>query len=167
MSTPLSDDKRASESDKKDLKKRCIPNKIGSTSLDPKNFSGEMIEMNGHLFQTIDERKDATQYTKTAEALERFAFKTYNVDINSIFQRENPELPKLEIPTKPNEEEIEISPAKQDIYKLKLKDYIKDEKVLKNALKLMFAVIWGQCSNSIRTKLEKKTNMQDIKIRGC
>ena len=40
-----------------------------STSLDPKNFLGETTDMNGHLFQTINESKDAIQYVKTVEAV--------------------------------------------------------------------------------------------------
>ena len=148
------------------FKKNRKTNRIGSISLDPKNFSGETTDMNGHLFQTIDESKDATQYVKTVEALERYAFKTYKVDLSSIFRRDDPELPSIEIPEKPSEDEINESPAVEDIYQLKLKEFVKDERALKVALKSMFAVIWGQCSNSIRTKLEKKKNIQDIKSKG-
>ena len=121
-----------------------------------KIFQGETKDMNSHLFQTIDESKDTTQYVKTVEALEHYAFKTYSVDLSSLFCRENPKLPTIELPVKPTEEEIDETPAKEDIYLLKLKEYIKEEKALKVALKSMWAVIWGQCSNSIRTKLEKK-----------
>ena len=53
--------------------------------LDSKNFSGETQDMNGNLFQTIEESKDATQYVKTVEALERYAFKTYKADLSSLF----------------------------------------------------------------------------------
>ena len=112
MSTLLSDDKHVSKYDTRDSKKNRGPNKTGSISLDSKNFSGETTEMNIHLFQTIDESKDATQYTKTVEALEWFAFKTYKVDLSSIFQRENSEFSELDIPTKPTGKEIELNPAK-------------------------------------------------------
>ena len=75
--------------------------------LDPKDFSGETTEMNGQLFQSVEESKDATQYVKTLEALERYAFKTYTVDLSSLFQRDGPETPELEIPKKPSERIIE------------------------------------------------------------
>ena len=54
--------------------------------------------MNGQLFQTIEESRDATQYIKTVEALERYAFKQYTVDLSSLFQPDGPETPEVEIP---------------------------------------------------------------------
>ena len=61
-------------------------------SLDPKDFAGETGDMNGHLFQSIEESKDATQYGKAVEALKRNALKTYSVDLSSIFQQYDPEM---------------------------------------------------------------------------
>ena len=52
--------------------------------LDSKRFVGETSDMNGQIFQTIEESNDATQYIKTVEALERYAFKTYTVDLSSL-----------------------------------------------------------------------------------
>ena len=134
--------------------------------LDPKNFAGETTDMNGHLFQSIDESKDAIQYVKTVEALERYAFKTYSVDLSSLFRRENPSKPEVEVLRKPTENEVNKNPSLQDIYQLKLKEYIKEERALKVALKSIWAVIWGQCSYSIRTILEKKQDIKDLKTRG-
>ena len=148
------------------FKKNCKTSRIRTISFDATNFSGETTDMNGHLFQTIDISKEATQYVKTVEALEHFAFKTYRVDLSSIFRRDDLELPSIEIPEKPSKEEINENPAVEDIYQLKLKEFVKDKKTLKVALKSIFAIIWGQCSTSIQTKLEKKKNIQDVKNRG-
>ena len=100
--------------EKKLFRKFHKSGKYGSASLDPENFSGKMTDVNGHLFQTIDESKDATQYVKTVEALECYAFKTYSVDLSSLFCRGNPELPVIKLPEKTKDE----NPAKQDIYQL-------------------------------------------------
>ena len=40
-----------------------------SPSLDKKNFTGETTDMNGQLFQTLEESRDATQYVKTVETI--------------------------------------------------------------------------------------------------
>ena len=119
--------------------------------------------MNGQVFQTIEESKDATQYIKTLEALERYAFKTYTVDLSSLFHPDDPETPEIEIPSKPTNVEIAKNPTLQDLYQLRLKEYIKEEKLLKVGLKSMWAVIWGQCSTSIRTKLEKRKKIKEFK----
>ena len=134
-----------------------------NNTLDSKNFIGETKDMNGQIFQTVEESKDATQYNKTVEALERYAFKNYTVDLSSLFQRDDPEKPQIDMPTKPTDAEVNANPTKKDIYELQLKEYIKEGKALKVALKSMWAVIWGQCSTSIRTKLEKRKNIKDLK----
>ena len=87
-------------------------------SLDKKNFTGETTDMNGQLFQTIEESRDATQYVKTVEALECYAFKNYAVDLSPLFQRNEPQMPVIEIPEKPTNEEINENPTKADIYQL-------------------------------------------------
>ena len=53
--------------------------------LDFKNFNSETLNMNSQLFQTIEESKDVTQYVKTVEALVCHVFKTYTVDLSSLF----------------------------------------------------------------------------------
>ena len=79
----------------------------------------------------------------------------HTVDLSPLFYQENPEPPDVEVPKKPIDEEVEENPAKHNIYQLKLKEYIREEKALKVTLKSMWAVIWGQCLNSICTKLKK------------
>ena len=131
--------------------------------LDSKKFVGETSDMNGQIFQTIEESKDATQYIKTVEALERYAFKTYTVDLSSLFHPDDPETPEIEISSKPTNKEITKNPTLQDLYQLGLKEYIKEEKLLKVALKSMWADIWGQCSTSIRTNLETRKKNKEFK----
>ena len=48
------------ETNKRFLKKNVKYN-YRIVSLDPKTFTGETVDMNGQLFQTIEESKDATQ----------------------------------------------------------------------------------------------------------
>ena len=48
-------------------------------------FKGETTDMNGHVFQTIEESKDPSQYMKTLDALERYSNKTYDLDLSSVF----------------------------------------------------------------------------------
>ena len=55
--------------------------------LDPKNFICEIKNVNREIFQTVEESKGATQHTKTVEALERYAFKNYTVNLSSLLQR--------------------------------------------------------------------------------
>ena len=71
--------------------------KRNSMAIDSKTFVGETTDMNGQLFQSLEESKDATQYVKTLEALECYAFKTYTVGMSSLFKRDDPKMPEVEI----------------------------------------------------------------------
>ena len=81
-----------------------------------KNFTSETTIMNGQLFQTIKESRDAMQYVKTVKALECYAFKNYTVDLSPLFQRDEPQMPVIEIPEKPTDNEINEKPTKAVIY---------------------------------------------------
>ena len=72
-------------------------------------------------------------------------------------------MPVVDMPRKPIDVEVLINPTMRDIYQLQLKEYIKEERSLKVSLKSIWAVIWGQCSTSIRTKLEKRKDMKELK----
>ena len=48
--------------DTKPLKRYRKQNKTKESSLDPKDFNRETSDMNGNMFQTIHESKDAMQY---------------------------------------------------------------------------------------------------------
>ena len=93
---------------------------------------------------------------KTLEALERYAFKNYTLDLSLLFQRDGPEMPVVDIPRKPTDVEVLINPTMRNINQLQLKVFIKEERILKVSLKSIWAVIWGQCSTFIHTKLEKE-----------
>ena len=92
-----------------------------------KKFTCETTDMNEQLFQTIKESRDATQYVKSVEALERYTLKNYTVNLTPLFQRDEQQMPIIEIPEKPTDDEINKTPNKADIYQLKLKEYIKEE----------------------------------------
>ena len=68
----------------------------------------------------------------------------------------------IEIPEKPTDDEIDENLTKADIYQLQLKEYIKEEQLLKVTLKSVWAVIWGQCSTSIHKELKKRKEIKDL-----
>ena len=90
----------------------------------------------------------------------------YNVDLSSLFVWDKPIKPTIEILQRPTNAEALLNPALMDIYQLKLKEYIKDKKNLNVSMKSLWAVIWGQCTNLIQTKLEKKKDIEEIKQKG-
>ena len=70
-------------------------------------FTGETVEMNKNVFQTLPESNDHTQFTTSLEALERYINKKlrYPRDLNSLHQR-------LTMPTLMNPADITADHAK-------------------------------------------------------
>ncbi|KAI2502776.1 Reverse transcriptase (RNA-dependent DNA polymerase) [Fragilaria crotonensis] len=123
-----------------------------STASRPRSsgFKGTTPEMNGNVFECYDEQTDRRQYMKTLEALEGYAKKTlkYAEDLSPLFASEM-KLPVLEKPARPGEEADETDIA---IWNEDVRDYAKRKRVLRGNLAAIHAVIWGQCSESMKAK---------------
>lgn len=117
-------------------------------------FEGETAEMNGHVFQTFGESMDKRQFTKTMEALKRYINKQckHAGDMSELFDFKNPTV------TEPTD--ITVDEARDAIKMLrwteKTKKYLRREEALKDNLKIVHAVIWGQCSLSLQAKIKQE-----------
>ena len=64
------------------------------------------------------------------------------------------EQPEAVKPEKPDENDKDVDEVDVDAYKEELKEYVKEKKKLKLALRALYAVIWGQCSRNLIFRLE-------------
>ncbi|KAI2492643.1 hypothetical protein MHU86_21919 [Fragilaria crotonensis] len=132
-----------------------------STASRPRSsgFKGTTPEKNGNVFECYDEQTDRRQYMKTLEALEGYAKKTlkYAEDLSPLFASEM-KLPVLEKPARPGEEADETDIA---IWNEDVRDYAKRKRVLRGNLAAIHAVIWGQCSESMKAKVKSLDGYAD------
>jgi len=114
------------------------------------SFKGETADMDGNVFQLQEESQDPTQYKKTKDALERYACKTYTSDMRTLFEKEML-LPTIQKPMKPapGADEVDIEGYVQE-----KKYFSKELRTLSKELRAFFSVIYGQCSQNVRTKLQ-------------
>ena len=129
------------------------------------SFKGSIEKMNGHVFQTYGEQPKRGEFQRTLDELKIYCSTTYiqeAVLLEPLFERlENPVLEK---PTKPvYSQDSEEKSLEEDIYKEEIKVYVKARASLKNTLHSLFSVIWGQCSQVLKNKLESKSEYEDIK----
>jgi len=113
-------------------------------------FKGETADMDANVFQLQEESQDPTQYKKTKDALERYACKTYTSDTGTLFEKEML-LPTIVKPMKPVSvaDEVDI-----EVYVQEKKYFSKELRTLSKELRAFFSVIYGQCSQNVRTKLQ-------------
>jgi Zinc knuckle len=119
-------------------------------------FKGNTLDMNGHVFECHEERGDRTQFPKTLEVLGEYAAKNlkHPEDLKSIFE-ENMTAPKIEEPP-----DLPATPTKRQevIWEASLKSYSRRVEELRSNLTTLYAVIWGQCSEAMRTKIRALDN---------
>jgi Zinc knuckle len=108
--------------------------------------------MHGNVFECYDEQTDRRQYAKTVEALMGYAKKNLKCaeDLKSLFATEMTN-PTLERPVRPGADADETDIA---IWNEDIRDYAKRKRVLRGNLAAIQAIIWGQCSEAMRSKLK-------------
>jgi hypothetical protein len=107
--------------------------------------------MNGHVFQTSEEQSDRMQYKRSVEALELYVKKNlkFAEDLAPLFAFTMAE-PKIKIPVEPR-----ANPSRTEdmIYAEQIKQYVKHQATLTINLASTHAVIWGQCSETMKTRV--------------
>ncbi|KAL7577099.1 hypothetical protein ACA910_019703 [Epithemia clementina (nom. ined.)] len=108
--------------------------------------------MNGHVFQCFNETSDKKQFSKTVEALGEYVAK------NMKFPGDlSPLLKDLKAPTLAMPADISDADAKnrlkKTIWDKQVAPYFSRLDYLETNLKATYAVIWGQCSDSMKAKL--------------
>ena len=134
-------------------------------------FQGECGDLKGQVFETFMESRDTTQYEKTLKALQVFVASKFRnggdigwmLKYEKEFTLEKPTQPISTTTTTRSQDAID-----QDIYKEQIKMYVsRKERYVENKDKL-YSVIWGQCSDSIQSKLQSKPTFHNIdESRDC
>ena len=117
--------------------------------------------MNGHTFGCFDEQGDKRQYVRTVEALEQYARKTYQFskDFAPLFSNE-PSAPRLEKPKPPPKEERDETD--ELIFKEEIKQFVNRVATLKGNLAAIWSVAIGQCTETMKAKLESLKEYDDM-----
>jgi hypothetical protein len=108
----------------------------------------------------FDEQSDRRQYAKSVEALESYVKKclTFLEDVSNLFLEEMKE-PNLVEPVDPGTSATKLQELK---YIEQVKLFVKREVALVSNLATMHAVIWGQCSESMKAKIK---GLKDYKVK--
>lgn len=109
--------------------------------------------MKDHVFQTFREVNDRMQFNKTLEALGNYINKNlkHPGDLVPLYK-------KLDTPSIDKPEDIStLDFADEKLqwqWKEDMRRYLDRMVVLENNLRLLYAVVWGQCSEAMKAKIE-------------
>jgi tartrate dehydratase beta subunit/fumarate hydratase class I family protein len=116
-------------------------------------FKGNTDDMKGHVFQSHGENTDKQQFTKTVGMLEEHINKTFMFpqDVASICKSfEKIALVQPKNLTKTEYEDL----GKKFMWEIKMKDYMKRLDVMESNTRAIYAIVWGQCSQMMQSKIE-------------
>ena len=122
-------------------------------------FDGEIDNMNGHVFQCHGEGAPATQFSDTCKALGIYAgvnFK-FGADIQYLVKQM-----KDKQFTEPNDPPTGCSKTKTRLWEKEVDEYYSCTSKYKQNKNALYAIIWAQCSNMMRSKLKNDKSFGTI-----
>jgi hypothetical protein len=130
------------------------------------SFLGNTEGMNNHLFQCHNETQDRQQFEKTVDALLEYINKELKFagDVASLCD----DFTVLDLTTvQPSDiDENEKSMFKKKKWEKEVERYLERVNELDSNLRHIFAVIYGQCSYSMQTKLMTSKKFESMKKRS-
>jgi hypothetical protein len=110
--------------------------------------------MKGNVFQCHGESTNKQQFLKTVGVLEEHINKTftYPQDVASVCR--NFELLALTQPPNLTKEEYDGDMGKRMIWQTTMKSYMKRTDMMESNVRGIYAIVWGQCSPMMQSKLE-------------
>jgi hypothetical protein len=110
--------------------------------------------MKGNVFQCHGESTNKQQFLKTVGVLDEHINKTFSYpqDIASICRTF--QVVKLTQPTNLTKEEYAKDMGKRMIWQTYMKSYMKRTDMMESNMRGIYAIVWGQCSPMIQSKLK-------------
>ena len=122
-------------------------------------LEGREDALKGHIYDIVNTSTSANAFITTTEEIAEFAGRTLKMG-NSV-KRSMEQMTTITVnkPSKPpHDKEGIVDEVDQAIYKEEVKSYVIDKKLLKSSMQKAYSVIYGQCSDDVRAKIEAMSN---------
>ena len=122
-------------------------------------FDGATEELKGHIFDLVGSRS-ADLFIKSKKAIANYVGRTYQHSGDIRRAIETLTLPTIPLPTAPVADPM--PPLLAAIFSEQVKEYVKQTSRLQENIKRLWALVWGQCSDTIRTRLQALDTHEDM-----
>ena len=116
--------------------------------------------MNGHVFQCFDECSGKNEFARTVQALAEYIVKNLKQPGDMTSLTKSLTLPTIEVPE--DLAENETSKFLLKVWEQQVTNYTIRLDLLRSNLKVVYTVIWGQCSEAMQVKLKTATNFKKM-----
>lgn len=122
-------------------------------------FEGKCEDLNGCTYDCSDPRQAADMYTKTTKEIAEYVGRTYKYGADIRMAIETLIVPTFSEPTDPPKE---ASRTQVRIWEKRVNEFVKKETHLEENIKTIYSLIFGQCTEAMRAKLESISSHQTI-----
>jgi hypothetical protein len=139
--------------------RKPIPTVI--TPRQPK-FEGKCEELKGHIYDCSDTRQSDI-FMKTTKEIAEYAGRTFKKGDNVRLAIKNLSLPTLVLPADPDDD---TNKTMNRIWEKEVDEYVKRKTYLEDNMKTVHSLVWGQCTDVMRQKLESLDTFDTITANG-
>lgn len=139
-------------------------NKHGKSSA---KFKGKCKDLEGVIFDA-NRFNQADEYIKSVREIAEYVGTNYDygADIRRSIEEGRPaDIPRP--PQPPPSGDGAIDPVEEMIWKKELECYVKRKVALSENLRKAYSLVWGQCSDVMREKLEALSEFKAIRESDC
>ena len=130
-----------------------------TSTISKHRFDGATEELKGQIFDLVGARS-ADLFIKSKKALANYIGRPYQHSGDICWAIETLSLPIIPTPTAPVRDPI--PPLVAAIFGEQVKEYVKQHSRLHENIKRLWALVWGQCSDTIQTRLQSLETYEDM-----
>lgn len=125
-------------------------------------FEGKCDDLKGYIYDCSDSRQ-ADQFTKTTKEIQEYVGRTFRGGGDARLIFDNLTLPVIPEPDDPPEG---ATLTKRRIWEKEVDEYVKQVALLKHNVKIIYSLVWGQCTDIMRQRLEALDDFANMKLAG-
>lgn len=122
-------------------------------------FEGRLDALSGHIYDCS--YRQADMYNKTTKEIAMYVGRTYKFGNDAKLAIEHLGTPIFAIPPDPAED---AGRSDIRIWEKEIDDYVRRKNTFTENMKSAFSVVWGQCSDAIKAKLEALDDYETFSI---
>jgi len=121
-------------------------------------FEGKCADLKGHVYD-CSTSKQADQFNKTTKEISEYVGRTYTYGGDTQLAIEN--LGIVE-PPEPDDPPEGATATKRHIWEKCVDEYVKRTTHMTENIKSIFSLVWGQCTDIMRQKIEALSDFADM-----
>jgi hypothetical protein len=118
-------------------------------------FEGSCDALKGHIYDYTSPRQAADQYTKTTREICEYVGSTFKYGADTKTALETLAVPTFPEPVDPP---AGATRTQERIWEKQVDEHVKRGNFLVENLKMAYSLVYGQCSDALRVKLESRPN---------